>query len=481
MIATLKGASKDWLKRALREAFGPRLDQKTQIPPEHWGLSRDQRGRLTLDQLALQELSGRFGSPLHVVNAQRLRDNARRFMHVPAGAQRGCEVFYSYKTNPVPGVLAELHALGVGAEVISPYELWLALRLGVPPGQIVYNGPAKSPESIRQAIELDIQLLNLNHREEIAVVAGIAAQLKKRARVGVRVTLSGWAAQFGTPVAAGQALATFAEALKYDSLQVVALHVHRGGMIHGADELREFVQQVLAFADALRDRFGLSLEVLDFGGSLGSASVRSLSGRELRMNRTLFKELSAPEPARALGIEAYVALLLESVHRHYLELGQPAPRVFVEPGRALTSDAQLLLTQVLGLKDTPDQTYAILDAGINLADSCRSEYHQFMLANRDAPARSRPYTLVGPICTPGDTLRWAVRLPELAAGDTLAIMDSGAYFVPFATSFSFPQPGLVLVDEQGARPMRRAETFDDLVSYDEASCFPRGATLVPPT
>jgi diaminopimelate decarboxylase len=481
VIATLKGASKNWLKRALRGAFGPSLDQTTQVSPEHWGLQRDDRGQLRFEPFALNELCGRFGSPVHVVSAGRLRDNARRFLAVPARARAGCEVFYSYKTNPVPHVLSELHALGIGAEVISPYELWLALRLGVPANKIVYNGPAKSPESIRQALDLGIQLLNLNHREEIALVAGMAAQMHKRARVGLRVTLGGWAGQFGTPVAGGQALQSFAAALKHDSLQVVALHVHRGGMIHSAAELRDFVREVLKFADDLRQQLGLQLEVIDLGGSLGSPSVRSLATRELRLNRTFFKELEAPDPNRSLGIDAYVAELLELVQRHYRDLNLPLPRVFIEPGRALTSDAQLLLCRVLGLKETPEQTYAILDAGINLADSCRSEYHHILLVDRDGPPRSRPYTLVGPICTPGDTLRWAVRLPELAAGDTLAIMDSGAYFVPFATSFSFPQPAVVMLDERGVQQIRRAETFDDLISYDEPSCFSGDAPRVPRT
>ena len=63
-------------------------------------------------------------------------------------------MFASYKTNPVPAVLRRLHAGGVGAEVISPYELWLALRLGVPADRIIYNGPAKSPASIRTAIRM---------------------------------------------------------------------------------------------------------------------------------------------------------------------------------------------------------------------------------------------------------------------------------------------------------------------------------------
>lgn len=149
----------------------------TGIQPSHWGLVRDAQGALRLGNVGLKELAQAAGAPLHVVSGSRLRDNAQRFLQVPAGAAAGCEVFYSYKTNPIPGMLAELHAAGVGAEVISHFELWLALKLGVPPRRIIYNGPAKSKESMRQAVALGIELLNLNHVEEIDAVATIASQM----------------------------------------------------------------------------------------------------------------------------------------------------------------------------------------------------------------------------------------------------------------------------------------------------------------
>jgi diaminopimelate decarboxylase len=465
-FGSFKAVSKAWLKQGLRMAFQATSPATGGIEPEHWGLARGADGALQLGNVTLTELCERYGSPLHVVSGARLRENARRFQDSAPELGAESEVFFSYKTNPIPGVLRELHDAGIGAEVISHYELWLALKLGVPANKIVYNGPAKSEASIRQAIELGIELLNINHREEIAVVARIAAQLGKKPRVGVRATLGGWAGQFGTPVMGGQALGVFEAALATGCLDVVGLHVHRGGMIDSAGELGSFVDELLSFADELRTRLGLRLEILDVGGSLASRSVRSLSARELRLNRTFFRELAAPDASAGLGIEAYSRLLLERVAQHYRQLGLPAPRVFCEPGRSLASDAQLLLTRVLSIKAEGERSFAILDAGINLAESCRSEYHQVLVASAGAARPSRVYTLVGPICTPGDTLRWAVSLPELAVGDTLAIMDAGAYFVPFATSFSFPQPAIVMLDGGGVRQLRRAETFDDLVSYD---------------
>lgn len=449
--------------RPVAHRYGP---QRAPLPPAHWGLDHDARG-LCLDGLSLHALLQKWGSPLHVVHAERLARNVASLQRA-SDAGRRCEVYYSYKTNPVPGVLRFLHARGVGAEVISPYELWLALELGVAPSQIVYNGPAKSDASLRTAVERDILLINVNHREETARVAAIAAALGRRPAVGVRVVASGgWSGQFGSPIDTGEAFATFAEAVAAPSLAVKALHAHYGAPIRTAEELTRYVQSVLAFADELHARLGLELEIVDFGGSLAVPSVAALSERERRLNWLFQRPLTPPDVTATLTHEAYARLLLELVERHYQARGRAVPRVFVEPGRALTGDTQTLVASVVTIKEARDgHSYAVLDAGINLAEAARHEYHQLFPANRLGEAPARVYTLTGPICSPGDVLYNSWRLPELRAGDSVAIMDAGAYFVPFATSFSFPQPAIVMVEGGRDTLLRRAETFDDLVALD---------------
>jgi diaminopimelate decarboxylase len=108
----------------------------------------------------------------------------------------------------------------------------------------------------------------------------------------------------------------------------------------------------------------------------------------------------------------------------------------------------------------------VLDAGINLAESVRSEYHQLLPVARYGEPLRHVHSVVGPICSPMDTLYPAVRLPALEAGDSVAIMDAGAYFVPFSTSFSYPRPAVVMLDGGRVTLLRRRETFDDLARYD---------------
>ncbi|HEY0462570.1 MAG TPA: alanine racemase, partial [Polyangiaceae bacterium] len=434
-LASSKARVKAQVKSALRPLLQAAHSGQPPLEPALWELEDDARRGLLLEGVALRDLVTRFGSPLHVVHAARLRDNARRFQAVPPGATRGCEVFYSYKTNPIEGVLKLLHEQGIGAEVISPYELWLAKQLGVPPERTIYNGPAKSDDSIRDAIERRIQVINCNHREELPRVAQIARQLGVRARVALRVNTSGgWSGQFGTPIQGGQALAAYREALALPELSVVGVHAHRGGQVRNEHELSAFLQEVLGFVEELEQLLPAPLELLNFGGSLGLRTSEHLDDRARRRNELFHVDLPTPSVEQALTLERYLELVVGQVESHYRTRNQARPRIFLEPGRAMTGNTQLLLATVLTTKSAADTTCAVLDAGINLAESVKSEYHQLFAVTRHREPRTRVHTLVGPICSPADTLYPALRLPPLSEGDCLAIMDAGAYFVPFSTS-----------------------------------------------
>lgn len=460
---------REQLKHALRPLADALLPHALRPPLATWHLTRDDHGALHLRGTELAPLLARHGSPLHVVDAQTLESNARAFFGHPGAGLAPVDVFYSYKTNPVPGVLARLHLLGVGAEVVSPYELWLAFRLGVPPERVIYNGPAKSPDSLERAVGAGVGLINVNARTELATVAAVARRLGKRARIGVRVAVPGaQSGQFGERIDDGSALRAFDEALHTDGLEVVGLHAHLNGEIGTLRQLDLLLRGVLAFSDELEARLGLKLSVLDLGGNLKCPTVSHHRPLDAKLASALGREEPSPEPEATLSIAAYVAHAARRVHTHFTLRGGAVPRVVFEPGRALTQSAQHLLTRVVHVRD-PDaegRGWAVLDAGVNVAEPLRSEHHALvaLLDRPDDPHHT--YRLSGPSCSLGDQLSPACVLPALRPGDALAVLDSGAYFVPYSTCFSFPRPGLVLLDHGRDAVLRRAETFEDLVSLD---------------
>jgi diaminopimelate decarboxylase len=465
-------AARDLAKASLRAVLARAGDREIGLPLSRWGLSRDPAGEVALGEVGLGGMLDRWGSPVYVLDLGRLADNAARFSARPPGASRPCEVFYSYKTNPLPGALRELHARGVGAEVVSAYELWLALRLGVAPASIVVNGPAMTEDSLVEALRRGVGLINVNCRREIPRLARLARETGTRPRIGVRVVVPGrWGGQFGERVDNGDALRAFEEALAAPELQAVALHTHPNAEIASAEALDGLLSGTLAFADLLRARTGRELEILDLGGNLASPTVSGLSPLARRLAAALGRAPRPRPPASVLSIEGYLDRVARRVERHYAASGRPAPRIFLEPGRALTSDAQMLLCRVVEVREGGGRqpSWAVLDAGINVAEAVRSEWHQLV------PLRARPggplrtYRVAGPSCSLGDLLYPSWQLPELAPGDGLAILDAGAYFVPYSTDFSMPRPGAVMLDGGREVPIRRAATFEDLVARDLAT------------
>lgn len=449
----------------LARALSPR---RVDLPPGWWGLERNERGELSRGRVRLSSLLEEYGSPLHVVDAERLDANAAAFTALPLGASRPCEIYYSYKTNPIPGVLKRLAARGVGAEVISEYELWLALRLGLSPSRIVYNGPYKSDASLETAVFKEVGLVSVNARPELKRLAAIARRVGKRPRVGVRVVTRGsWGGQFGERIDTGAALAAFLEAMRHPELNVVGLHAHLGHELSTQSQVEGFVDDVLAFAETLRDRLGLSLEVLDLGGSLACRTVQGIGPLQKRLSQTFGADVVPRIPDAVLSISDYTSTIARRIEDRYRAARCPAPRIFLEPGRALTGDTQLLLCTVREVRD-PEAglRHAVLDAGMTLANPVPNEYHQLYKLDA-APGGLEHYRLVGPICTPADVLYLDWTLPELKRGDGLAIMDAGAYFVPFAASFSFPQPPVVMIERGEVALLRAGERFEDLVRRDQ--------------
>lgn len=466
LASKLKSTVKELIRSANQKRLLKSVAEGQKLSPNCWGMEYCD-SELTFRGRNLSSLLSKWGSPLHVIDEAKLVANLQEFQAIPPGFNKGLEVFSSYKTNPLPWVFEVLHRHGAGAEVISEYELWLAFRLGVPPERIIYNGPAKSQASLEMAIERGLLSINANNLEEIDLLASLAAQKGKPANVGIRITTAvGWTGQFGLPVENGSALEAFRRALTQPELRVTTLHCHRGKVIYGEGDLRDYLRFLLDFVDKLKAELNWIPEILDVGGSLAVPTVRYLSDQEVKRATTFLVPPAPPNPQSVLTPKRYSEIVVQTIREHFQQRGYAQPRIVSEPGRSLTGNSQFMLATVLNVKHDLNLDFVVTDVGINLASCVASEYHEVLpLCVKAEPLRC--HRLVGPICHMGDTLYMAKYLPQLAKQDAIAIMDSGAYFIADATSFSFPQPAVVAVTTAGEEVLvRDAESFEHLVSLD---------------
>lgn len=462
-----KTQAKRLVRNISAQALQKRVGIRQDLSPQLWNMSYDNHA-LTLHGVNLQDILERYGSPVHVLNTQKLEQNAHAMMY---GHQRTklLNVYYSYKTHPIPRVLQLLHSYGVGAEVISPYELWLALHLGVDPQKIIYNGPAKSDESIEIAISQGIRLLNVNHREELNRFAKISRQVGKKANVAIRLIFAkGWSGQFGLGVDTGEALETYRQALSMPELNVIGVHCHRGVLFDGLDDMAGYLQDIKDFLDILYRELDFHPEILDVGGSIGVPTVRPFSDFDKKLSETFRIEVREPDPQGYPTLEDFAEFISQDLIGYFQTVSRPLPELAVEPGRAITGNTQALLSRIVDTKETAETfTYGILDAGISVAEIVKIEFHQVFPLQQKVHHSEELYRLVGPICHMGDTLYPAWRLPKLVKGDAIAIMDSGAYFVPEARAFSFPKPGIVGLNSSGESfVIRKSDTFESIIHMD---------------
>jgi len=465
MYAFLRNAAKQAVLASMhaRTMRGAALSQ----PPALWDLTKSASGRLAWDGVELVDLASRFGTPLHVVSRVRLEKDYRRFRDAFASRYPRVDIGYSYKTNPLPGVIDVLHRCGATAEVISEFELWLALELGVPGAGIIFNGPAKTRDALELALRHEVKLINIDGMSELEMLDQVASRLQRRQKVGLRIVTSvGWSGQFGMPIAGGAAMRAFRRLKESRYLVPCGVHVHLGNGLRDTRIYASAARDAIAFLQAVRAELGIEIEHLDLGGGFGVPTVRPFSAFDARYAANGFS-LRPPQRGEAPTIDDYACAITDLLKEAFADRPESLPELILEPGRALTSSAQLLLLKVLAIKhgDAGDPK-VILDGGKNVAMPPGWEYHEAFLAE---DGRDRPpgrYSVYGPLCHTGDIMFVAREFPALRVGDVIAVMDSGAYFIPNQMNFSNPRTPVVMLDGNHASLIRTRESFSDLIRLD---------------
>jgi diaminopimelate decarboxylase len=434
-----------------------------------WGLQVNGDDHLVLGGCDLVELAATYGTPVHVVDEVRLSENYRRFLAAFQRPYPATRVFFSYKTNCVPGILALLHQAGCGAEVVSPYEAWVARRLGVKGADTIYNGVARSPRDFQTAIEHRVGLINVDSLEELHGITRVAEELAQPVQIGLRVYPDvGWRAHFGLHPGSDRLVARAAQLKGHRQLNVCALHSHIGTGLRGTSSYERAIDTLCQLMRDLQAKSGITITTLDLGGGFGVPTVKTLSVPEMALYRILNVPPRPPRAEDCPSIETFGRILTDVLRDRCARYGVAEPALSLEPGRALTSDAQLLLLTVKDVKQRGNgRQFAITDGGMqNVAFPLAYEYHHVALASRANAPGQRRYFVTGPLCSPEDLLYRNWWLPTLTARDVLAVMDAGAYFTSFANNFSYPRPAVVSVRSGHHRLLRARETFEHMTAVD---------------
>jgi diaminopimelate decarboxylase len=390
------------------------------------------------------ELARDFGTPLIVYCRDTLLACARAYARVDPEAL----VVYGTKAFPNVALLRLFAAEGLGADVSTRGELEFALRAGVAPERVVFHGNNKSDDELRSAAEVGV-LVVLDALDEVELAA--AARVRTvlvRVRPGVEaethrsIQTAHAESKFG--LAPGDALEAVRSA-RSAGLDVAGLHVHIGSQLARADESLLAVDRLLEVAHRCRDELDWHPRVFDLGGGLG---VRQSHDE------------TYPEP------QDFAGALVGRVRAAW-----PEPvRLILEPGRSLVGRAGLTLYRVGIVKPADGVTYVAVDGGMsdNPRPQLYASRYEALLANRADEPAARPFRIAGKHCESGDVLIDSVVLPEPRRGDLLAVPATGAYTLAMASNYNgVARPAAVLVGDGSAELIRRRETLEDLLRFEE--------------
>jgi len=417
---------------------------------EHFGVN--ERGHLTIRGYDAVELAERFGTPLYVVDEVRIRENYRRFREAFASWPK-LLICYAYKANNNLAVCKILQQEGAGAEVASLTELKIALRVGVTPEKIVFNGPNKSDEELEHAIKTGV-LINLDSYDEFERLSTIAKKLRLNARVGFRVNpnirppthpyimAGARESKFGLDLESGEALEAYRRAAGESHILLEAVHCHIGSQILEPEPFREEARKLVEFFSAARKI--CNLEKIDLGGGI-----------------CIPYKVENPAPLDKIA---------EGILGELRKIEGEPPTLVLEPGRYLVADAGILLLRVGAFKEragTPSWVY--VDAGMNalIRPALYGSYHHVELANRMREEHDCLVNVGGPLCETSDAIGWERKLPRPKVGDLLAVFDTGAYGLSMSNQHTgHPRPAMVLVSDKGVAVVRERETPEEVIRMD---------------
>lgn len=400
-------------------------------------------GRLFAEDVDLQTLAERFGTPAYVYSRATICRHFRVFSEALAGqAHLLC---YAVKANSNLAVLNLLAGLGAGFDIVSVGELERVLRAGGDPGKVVFSGVGKRADEVRRALEVGIRCFNVESEGELERIDTIAREMGVRAPVSLRVNPDVDAQthpyistglkenKFGIDIAVAESV--YHRAHQMDGIRLEGIDCHIGSQLTGTQPFVDALARVLAMVDRLAEA-GIHLRHIDVGGGLG---IR-------------YRNETPPTP------DEYVRALRPSLAGRDLE-------ILFEPGRVIVGNAGVLLTRVEYLKPHGERAFAIVDAGMN--DLIRPAlYHAWQdivpVIQRDG-AEGQRYDIVGPVCETADFIGRERQL-NLEPGDILAVRSSGAYgFVMSSNYNSRPRPPEIMVDGAQAHVVRARESIDTLM------------------
>ena len=423
--------------------------------PQTAGVNK--KDHLVIGGCDMVELAKEYGTPLYVFDETELRSRCREFRTEFGKRYANTIVSYSPKAFIARAMIKLVEEEGLDLDVVSGGELAFARAAGFPARRIHFAGNNKSQEELELAIKENIGHIVVDNLPELDMLVKIAG--KKTVTILLRLNpgIDPHTHQYNRTGISdskfGLTRATWDEAvitaLAAPNLNVDGLHFHIGSGIFELEPYLTSLDKVLEYAAVIKQKYGFRTGLLSIGGGFGAQYVVG----------------TVPPP-----ISEFAEAIINEFTGRCRELKLETPKLMIEPGRKIVATAGVALYTVGVIKEIPGiRTYVSVDGGMgdNIRQPMYGAVQEALVADRATAKDTKTVTISGKYCEAGDVLIKEIQLPELKAGDILAVAGSGAYCVPMSSNYNAAlRPAIVFVKDGQARLIRRRETLDDLTRRD---------------
>ncbi len=439
------------------------------LAPNVWtrSTSRGDDGVVRIGGVALTELAHQYGTPLFVVDEDDFRSRCRDIADAFGG---GRNVHYAAKAFLCSEIARWIDQEGLSLDVCSGGELAVALHADFPPERIALHGNNKSVAELTAAVKAGIShvvvdsMIEIERLDTIAAEAGVIQNVLIRVTVGVEahthefISTAHEDQKFGLSLASGAAMAAVRRVFAADHLRLVGLHSHIGSQIFDVAGFELAARRVLGLLRDVVSEFGAEktaqISTVDLGGGMGISYLPD----------------DDPPTMRELAAKLDTIVRNESA-----AVGLPAPRLVVEPGRAIAGPGTVTLYEVGTVKDvdvsaSAHRRYVSVDGGMsdNVRTALYGAEYDVRLVSRGTDAQPTLARVVGKHCESGDIVVRDAWVPaDLQPGDLVAVAATGAYCYSLSSRYNLiGRPAVVAVRDGRARLILRRENVDDLLSLE---------------
>ena len=401
--------------------------------------------------IEIKKLVEAYNTPLYVYDFNSISNRYNELKDAFSGKKS--LVAYAVKSNSNLAVIRHLANLGAGADCVSIGEVRRALKAGVNKYKIIFSGVGKQDNEIREALQEDILLINLESEAELKRVEMIAQELGLEARISIRVNpnvdpkthpyISTGLHENKFGVSLDDAKRMYIYAKKSEHLNPVGIHFHIGSQLTELAPIKEACEIV---ADLVRSlsAIGIDIKFFDVGGGIG----------------VVYDDEVTINPAD------YAAAIISQIKE--LDV-----TILSEPGRYMMANSGIFLTKVLYEKVNGHKRFVVVDGAMNdlLRPSLYNAYHKIEAVQKQGETSKAD--IVGPVCESGDFLGKDVELPIMEHNDILVVHSAGAYGFTMSSNYNTRgRAAEVAILDGESHLIRERETFEDQIRLEE-SCDTR--------